>query len=33
MKFTGTLVAPRLDMAKYRSALDKHLRETIAEAL
>ena len=33
MKFTGTLVAPRIDLAKYRKALDKHLRETIAQAL
>ena len=33
MKFTGTLVAPRIDMAKYRNVLDKHLRETIAQAI
>jgi hypothetical protein len=33
MRFTGTLVAPRIDMAKYRSVLDKHLRETIAQAI
>ena len=33
MKFTGTLVAPRIDMAKYRSVLDKHLREAIAQAI
>ena len=33
MKFTGTLVAPRIDLAKYRKVFDKHLRETIAQAL
>ena len=33
MKFTGTLRAPRIDLDKYRRVLDKHLRETLAQAI
>ena len=33
MKFTGSLAAPRLDLSAYRRAMDKHLREAIAQAL
>ncbi len=33
MKFTGTLLAPSIDLAKYRRLLDARLREALAQAL
>lgn len=33
MKLTGKFVAPRLNLARYREVLKKHLHEAIAQAL
>jgi hypothetical protein len=33
MKFTGQIAAPRIDLIGYRTALDKAMREAIAQAV
>lgn len=33
MKFTGTLMAPRLNVAQYRAALDKYMHEIMVQAV